>query len=69
MGGDSALIVAVGRLVEGVDGKRRTVGEQGRLGRAVEGSERIPEVFLVLGQSCLPRLMPRLDGFRWHTVP
>src|SRR5215472_10813463 len=44
MGGDAALVVAVGRLVERVDGKRRTVGEQGRLSRAVEGGERIPEV-------------------------
>src|SRR6516162_7579376 len=69
MGGGTALIVAVGRLVDGIDGKRRTVGEQGRLSRAVEGGERIPEVLLVLGQPRLPGLMPRLDGFRGRAFP
>src|SRR6516164_11834458 len=44
MGGDTALIVAVGRLKESVDGKRRTMGEQGCLSRAIECGQRTPEV-------------------------
>src|SRR6516225_2434496 len=59
-GGDTDLIVAVGRLADSIDGKRRTLGEKRRLSRAVEGGWGIPEVVLVLGQACFPGLMPRL---------
>src|ERR1700759_4075832 len=51
MGGDAALIVTVSWFKESVDGKRRTVGEQGRLSRAVQRCQRVPESLLVLGQS------------------
>ena len=60
VGGDTALIVAVG--VEGVDSKRRTVSEQGRLSRAVQCGQRLPEIRLALRQPLLPSLMPRVDG-------
>ena len=45
------------------------MGEQGRLSRAVEGGEGLPEVLLVLGQPCFSGLMPRLDGFRERAFP
>ena len=68
-GGDTALIVAAGRLKESVDGKRRTMGEQGCLSRVIECGQRTPEVLLVLGQSYFPGLMPRFDGFRRRAFP
>lgn len=52
VGRDAALIVAVGRLIDGVDRKRRTVGEQRRLCTTIESRQRIPEIVLALRQPC-----------------
>lgn len=46
---EAALIVAVGRLIDGVDRKRRTVSEQGCLCDAVESCECIPEIVSPFG--------------------
>ena len=66
---DPALIGAVCRLIDGVDGKRRTVGKQGRLSGAVQCRECLPEVRLALRQPLLPALMSRLDGLCRHAFP
>jgi hypothetical protein len=49
MGGDATLIVAIGWLMDGVDRKRRTVGEQRRLCTTIESRQRIPEIVSLFG--------------------
>src|SRR6185437_10599581 len=66
---DPALIGAIGRFIDGVDGKRRTVGKQGCLSGAVQCGEYLPEVRLALRQPRLPALMSRLDGLCRRAFP
>ena len=64
VGGDPAVIVAVGRLIKRIDRGRCAMREQRSLLFPIKRGEDPPEVTFVLGKAGLPPIVPGVDGFR-----